>query len=205
MEVAMPAYFSMTIQMRAEQLTNSYVMQMYSSIIEFGYSFKGGYWFHEDATYAEIVDWNQRKLDQGFRLGDTEHGSHDYMHILFDAKEYEVMRGFWMYMGDEVAFELIVPECEVLNFEGGWAIRQDKIEPLQKLGVHIWGKGLADAIQTSFEGDGGCYNLVHVLKQEKIMIHPFAIISADIAAGFDSQNFEGKVLSEIGNDGIFIK
>lgn len=34
-----------------------------------------------------------------------------------------------------------------------------------------------------FAEDGGCYNLVYVLEQEKIMIHPFAMISADITAG----------------------
>lgn len=110
-----------------------------------------------------------------------------------------------MHMRNEVAFELIVPECEILNFEGGWVIQPEKIEPLQKLGVHIWKKGLADAIQTSFEADGGCYNLVHVLKREKIMIHPFAVISANIAAEFDNRNFEGKVLCEIGNNGVLIK
>lgn len=82
----MPAYFSMTTQIRAERLTDSYVEQMYSSIMELGYSFKSGFWFHQDAAYEEIVDWNQKKLEQGFRLGYTEHGSHDYMQILFDAR-----------------------------------------------------------------------------------------------------------------------
>lgn len=201
----MPAYFSMTIQIRAERLTDSYVEQMYSSIMELGYSFKSGFWFHENATYNEIVDWNQKKLEQGFRLGYTEHGSHDYMQILFDAKEYEVMRCFWRHMGDAVEFEVIVPEYEILNFEDDCTIRQDMIEPLQEIGIHIWEKGLADAIQTSFEGDGGCYNLAHALNREKLMIHPFAIISADTATDFNNQCFNGKVLSEIGNYGILIK
>ncbi|GLC82317.1 hypothetical protein [Lacrimispora brassicae] len=64
---------------------------------------------------------------------------------------------------------------------------------------------MADAIQTSFEGDGGCYNLAHVLNREKLMIHPFAIISADTATDFNNQCFDGKVPSEIGNYGILIK
>lgn len=200
----MPAYFSMTIQLRTERLTDSYVEQMYASIMELGYSFKSGFWFHEDAKYKEIVEWNQKKLEQGFRLGYTEHGSHDYMQMLFHAEEYDEMRGFWMHMGDEIVFELIVPEHEILNLEGGFIVRQEKIEPMQRIGVHIWEKGLADAIQTSFEMDGGFYNLVHVLKQEKIMIHPYAIISADTAAGFDSSYFQGTVLSKIGNDGVYI-
>ena len=72
--------------------------------------------------------------------------------------------------------------------EDGCMIRQDKIEPLHKIGVHIWEKGLADAIQTSFEGDSGCYNLAHVLNREKMVSHPFGIISADTAKGFDGRN-----------------
>jgi len=72
--------------------------------------------------------------------------------------------------------------------EDGCMIRQDKIEPLHKIGVHIWEKGLADAIQTSFEGDSGCYNLAHVLNREKMVSHPFGIISADTAMGFDGRN-----------------
>jgi len=35
----------------------------------------------------------------------------------------------------------------------------------------------------SFEGDGGCYNLAHVLKREKMVTHPFGMISADTAMG----------------------
>lgn len=200
----MPAYFSMTIQMRAERLTDRYVEQLYSSIMELGYSFKSGFWFHENAAYAEIVDWNQKKLEQGFELGYTEDGSHDYMQILFNAKEFKEMRGFWMHMGDELAFELIVPEYDVFDFTDGGIINWDKMESLQKIGIHIWEKGLADAIQTSFECGEGC-NLSFVLNRKKMAIDSFAIISADTAAGFHDKFFEGKTLSKIGNDGVLIK
>lgn len=64
----MPAYFSMTVQRRTDKVTDDYVEQIYSAVIESGFPFKSGYWFHEDAGYDEIVAWNRKKLAQGFQL-----------------------------------------------------------------------------------------------------------------------------------------
>lgn len=200
----MPEYFAMTIQRRRNQLTDDYVKLIYESIIESGYPFKSGYWFHEDATYDEIITWNQAKLEQGFQLGYSEHVSHDYMQILFNAPEYEEMRGYWMCNKTDISFNLIIPEYNILNSEGRYTVLEHKIAPIREMAIRIWEEGLADVIQTSMEFDGGYYSTDKVLNGKNIITHPFAIIPREIIIRFGNDYFAEDELIAIGNDGILI-
>lgn len=204
----MPAYFSMTVQRRTAKVTYDYVEKIYSAVIESGFPFKSGYWFHEDAGYDEIIAWNRKKLEQGFRLGYTEHVQNDYMQILFDAPAYKEMRGFWMYGKKEVAFNLIIPEYDLMihekDKEESWKVSEDRISPIRAIGAVMWNRGLADAIQTNFEMDGGYYNINKVLSGEKVMAHPFAVIPEDTAVRFGKDYLAGKRLTRIENNGVII-
>ncbi|WP_125142499.1 hypothetical protein [Clostridium transplantifaecale] len=204
----MPAYFSMAVQRRTDKVTDDYVEQIYSAVIESGFPFKSGYWFHEDAGYDEIVAWNRKKLAQGFRLGFTEHVQNDYMQILFNAPAYKEMRGFWMYGKKEVAFDLIIPESDIMSHDKNHLERctasEDKVSPIRAIGAAIWNRGLADVIQTNFELDGGYYSMGKVLGGEKLMAHPFAIIPEDIVVRFGEDYLTGKRITRIGNNGIII-
>ena len=201
----MPAYFTMSIQRKAGKLADNYVEQVYSTIIEAGYPFKSGFWFHQDATFDEIVKWNQTKLKQGFRFAFTEHVSHDYMQILFSAPEYREMRGFWMYSEAGISFNLIIPEPDVLNCEGGDIVLENKIAPIRAMAIKIWGKELADVIQTSVELDYGYFSINEVLNGKNIIAHPFAIVQKDVVAKFNDTYFTHSKLVCIENNGILIK
>lgn len=200
----MPAYFSMVIQRSSNKTSHDYVEQIYSKIVESGYPFKSGFWFHSDATYDEIVKWNQNKLEQGFKLGFTEHGSNDYMQIIFEAPEFSQMRGFWMYNKTDVTFNLLIPEYDILNYEGGNKVLENKIAPIRAIGIQMWEEGLADAIQTNIEFDCGYYSLNEILCGKNLMVHPFAIIHRNVVPKFNSSYFIGKKLESIGNGGVLI-
>ncbi len=65
----------------------------------------------------ETTEWNQRKLEEDFNLGFTEHHSHDYKQVIYKFGGYSEVRGFWMnnYPEDgEFTHEIIIPESDVL-------------------------------------------------------------------------------------------
>lgn len=200
----MPAYFTLSIQRKTDKLTHDYVEKMYSAIIASGYPYKSGFWFHKDASFPEIIEWNQTKLEKGFRLGSTEHGSHNYMQILFDATMYHEMRGYWMHRDTEIDFHLLIPESDILNFEGGDIFVEELIAPIRKLGVAIWENDLADVIQTSLELDDFYFRISEVQNGKNVMTRPFAIIPKLAITAFDNDYFSGKVITEVGNNGAII-
>ncbi len=203
LKVNMPAYFTMTIQRKIGQLTDNYVEQVYSTIIEAGYPFKSGFWFHQDAAFDEIVAWNQTKLEQCLQLAFTEHVSQDYKQILFNAPEYNEMRGFWMCSEIDICFNLIIPESDILNCEGGDRVLENKIAPIRAMALKIWEKKLADVIQTSVESDGGYFSINEVLNGINVISHPFAIVPKNVVAKFNDYYFKNKLIS-VGNNGILI-
>lgn len=74
----LPAYFSISFCFRKNDVTGNLVHGFYESLFKCGLSFKSGYRGSEADTLEVIADWNQKKLDDNFELGDTEHYSHDY-------------------------------------------------------------------------------------------------------------------------------
>ncbi len=200
----MPPYFGMHLQRKTGCLPENYVAQIYAAIMGFGCPFKSGYGngFHEVATYEEIVSWNQTKLQQGFKLGRTEHCRNDYMQILFDSQVFSEMRGFWSYDESEISFSLIIPEYDILYCDGNSKEREARISYLRMLGIRIWETGLVNVIQTSLEIDG-YYNMDRVLAGENVMTRPFAIIPRDALKHFKNTYFEGMV--DVVNNGVLLE
>jgi hypothetical protein len=205
----------MVIQRKTDKLAKDYVKSIYAAIIDAGFPFKSGHWFHKDATLDEIIVWNQAKLEAGFQLGDTEHVRNDYMQIMFHAEQYEQMRGFWMYNENEIQFVLIVPEsdifapnCDVFmpmdaspNRED--IIQENKIAAIRELAIKIWNSGLADIIQSNLESSGS-RSIDAVMNGKSLSIEPFAIIPKGIKNKFSDNFFLGKNVAAIGNDGLLI-
>ena len=198
----MPAYFSMTLQFENERIKPDFVRRVYSEIISCGYDFKSGFWFHQNANLNEIIEWNQNLLEQGFKLGYTQHVKHDYMQILFASEIYSELRGFWMYSDEEIAFDLIIPEGDILNCEGGNAFVDNKVVPIKELAVKLWEASVVDAIQTSLELDNGYHPLNKVFAGVNIAVNPFAIVKEEVYKKFPEGFFADKLVSSIGNDGI---
>ncbi len=201
----MPAYFSMTLSFKNKRIKPNFVNDVYSQIINFGFNFKSGYWFHQDVNLNEIIEWNQQLLEKGFKLGYTQHVKHDYMQILFETVFYSELRGFWMYSDKEVIFNLLVPEADILNCEGGRYFTDIKIIPLKKLATKLWESNIVDAIQTSVELDLGYHSLSDILIGKNISINPFAILSENSFSCFSNNYFNGKHLLKINNGGLIVE
>lgn len=197
----MPAYLTLTIQRKTNKLTSDYVKQIYMEIIHSGYPFKSGYWFHENTSFQEIIEWNQTKLKKGFQLGFTEHASNDYMQILFYSTEYSEIRGFWIYDETDITFNLIIPEKDILNHN---KVLENKVAPLRNLSIQIWKKGLADVIQTIVEFDMGYCDIKTILCGEDVTVHPFAIIPENCIEFFDDDYFKEQELLYIENNGVLV-
>lgn len=201
----MPAYFSMTMQFEKKRVHPGFVKEVYSQIISCGFGFKSGYWFHEEATLDEIIDWNQRLLEKGFTLGFTQHVKHDYMQILFTTEHYSEMRGFWIHSSDEVVFHIIVPESSILNCEGGLYFIESKVAPVINLAIKLWESGIVDAIQTSLELDEGCFCLSDALTGKNVSVSPFAVLPEKAFEQFSDGYFSKMNLCKILKNGLFIE
>ena len=201
----MPAYFSMTIHFEHKRIEPDFVREIYSQIMSNGFGFKSGFWFHRDANLDEIIKWNQKLLEKGFKLGFTQHVKHDYMQILFLTNHYSELRGYWHYSDKEVTFSLIVPEGDILNCEGGSFFLKDKVMPLKKLAIKLWEQGMVDAIQTNVELEDGSYALSDILSGKDISANPYAILSEKAYKKFSTDYFKQMKLNKIKNNGVIIE
>lgn len=183
----------------------NFVKEIYSQIIACGFDFKSGYWFHKDANFDEIIEWNQGRLESGFRLGLTQHVKHGYMQILFESKYFSELRGYWIYSDKDVVFNLIVPESDILDCEGGSYFIESKITPMKSLAIKLWESNAVDAIQTNLELDYGYYNLPDILTGKNISVNPFAILPEDAFGLFLDNYFDGRNSHQINNYGMFIE
>ena len=77
----MPAYFSLTFELKK---THDAIGAFCRALIHSGLTFKSGYWGFENDSFEDMIQWNQKKLDENFELGEKEHHSHDYKQFVFD-------------------------------------------------------------------------------------------------------------------------
>lgn len=66
-----------------------------------------------DLGLEEVIDWNQGKLDQGFKLSRNEDVSNDYRQIHLSGHPFSECRLFILTEADAIAFHCIVPEDEI--------------------------------------------------------------------------------------------
>lgn len=137
----MPAYFSISVQFERKELYPSFVKDLYSVLENAGLKFKSGYKWCEKENLNEITEWNRKLLEQNFRLGFTEHYTHDYKQVLFDHGDYSEIRGFFLnnYPQDNLfVFEIIVPESDIMEAEGSGVFIKEKIEEWTGIAKEIW-------------------------------------------------------------------
>lgn len=116
----MPAYFEVNFQYsKKEDTVKTAVEDLYTALIRCGLSFKSGYYEAEHDPMADIIRWNQKKLDENFELGYTKHCSHDYKQVLFDFCGFSEVRVFIHNIkeSDSVFFSLIIPEDDFVEWE----------------------------------------------------------------------------------------
>ena len=58
----MPAYFTMEVAFKKNTLYECFVRDVYDIFYQFGFKFKCGFWYGKDMSFEEIIDWNQKHL-----------------------------------------------------------------------------------------------------------------------------------------------
>lgn len=102
--------------MRLElERTPNVVRRVYEGFFAAGAPFAGVFAWGcpADLTLDSIIDWNQERLDRGFRLRSNQHVAHNYRQILLDLPPFSRARLILRPERAGVAFQLIVPESEL--------------------------------------------------------------------------------------------
>ncbi|MDX2109039.1 MAG: hypothetical protein SFY80_02235 [Verrucomicrobiota bacterium] len=110
----MPAYTTVAFQFPKTSRAGL-VRKVYDAFASAGLAFSHVHSWGCDANLNldEIVDWNQTKLDQDFKLGFDEDVSNDYRQILLAGNPFSECRLYILNGDDSVAFHCIVPESEI--------------------------------------------------------------------------------------------
>lgn len=194
----MPAYFNLSVQFRRDELYPTFVKDFYTMLDEAGMKFFSGYWGFEEDSLEETIEWNQRKLEEDFNLGFTEHHSHDYKQVVYKFRGYSEVRGFWMnnYPEDgEFTHEIIIPESDVLVEECSARFKKEKMEELLELSKEIWQFSLVRAIQTGLENCDASVSLAELAQGGYPNAWPFAIVE-ELGACYEGSIYGIQPISE---------
>ena len=152
----MPAYFDLSLQFLRADLYDGFTADFDAALERAGLAFQAGYWNAEGCTREEIAAWNQQRLTADFRLGCTEHYTHDYKQTLYRFAPYSHVRGFWMNQypdGGQFNYSIIIPEGEVVD-KGNYTIfLPGRAAQLRELAEKLWQFPAVKAIQTGMEED----------------------------------------------------
>lgn len=163
----MPAYFDITVQFMRSDIYSTFVRDFYAHLDKCGLKFKSGMECTEECSCGDIADINQKKLDENFMIGLTQHRSFDYKQIYYSFGSYNEVRGFWMNNypeKNEFAYEVIIPEDELIIYRGKESIFfSEKMDIITELAEKIWEFPYVRAIQTELE-DSDCSTSIARLK-----------------------------------------
>ncbi len=199
----MPAYFSIEVSFKKNILNKTFVKDIYNTLDKSGFRFKSGYWFGEDMSLEQIIDWNQKLLEKKFELDFKQHVKFDYKQILLDTSSYSHMRAFWMYLNKRINLSIIIPEYDVLSDENSIMFLTNKISPIIDLSCNIWDTGMVSSIQSCLELDAGV-DYERLDKGELPTINPFCIIEKDIYQDINPAKKDKFTVSEINNNGVLL-
>lgn len=202
----MPAYFNLSVQFRRDELYPTFVKDFYALLDEAGMKFQSGYWGFEEDSLEETTEWNQRKLEEDFNLGFTEHHSHDYKQVIYKFGGYSEVRGFWMnnYPEDgEFTHEIIIPESDVLAKGYPVRFKEERIEELLGFSKRIWQFPPVRAIQTGLEIEDDSAGLAELAQGGFPNAWPFAIVE-DSRACYEDSIYDIQPITE-GKKGLLFR
>lgn len=186
----MPAYFNISVQFKREDLYPDFMYDFYAALTTAGLKFQSS--FHRDGKMSEkqIIEWNQQKIEQNFKLGFTEDCVDDYKQTVFSFGNYTEVRGFWLnrYPKDSAFdYEIIIPESDVLTDGIGTTFQEQEVDKLLELSKKIWQFPYVRAIQTGLEFEDETTALSDIEKGELPNVIPFAILEQQNTQFFDSK------------------
>ncbi len=179
----MPMYFSIDIECSRKNIYKNIMRDFYKTLEKNGLIFKSGFMEFKKDSLEETILWNQKKLEDNFELGYSEHCSHDYKQILFDFTGLSETR---MYIMNDrkkkiFIFHIIIPEEDLQVWDDGYAIYGScKFKMILQLIENIWEQPYIDLIQTSLELSGPP-SLNDIVEGEFPCAEPFAILPKNIS------------------------
>ncbi len=203
----MPEYFNLSLQFERKDIYKTFVEDFYFILEKAEMKFKSGCWGSEHNTLEEICMCNQKKLEENFKLGFTQHYSHNFKQVLFDFQQYSHVRGFWINQYPEentFSFEIVIPESEVLVKElweeGIVVFQKDKIEAFIQFAKEVWKFPYIRTIQTGLEGYDASTGITALINGMLPNVTPFCIVQEKYNC-FDSETYK---IEEIFRTGIVL-
>jgi len=110
----MPAYITVAFEFPKNSKLEL-VRRFYGHFVSESVSFSGVFEWgcSPDLSMEQIIEWNQQKLNEDFKLGYDEDVSNDYRQVLFSVPPFTECRVFILNGSEWVSFHCIVPECEI--------------------------------------------------------------------------------------------
>ena len=141
----MPAYFSINISVKNNDIYDGMYADFLNIIQKEGLNFVSGSWEFIDEPLDKIIEWNEAKISQRFALGKNEHNSNNYRQIFLDYHGFSEVRLFIIYdkQHEELVFTIIIPEDELLKLNNGAVVYDPAIlKDLRTVITNIWNIGI---------------------------------------------------------------
>lgn len=177
----MPAYFNISLQFCRKDLYPDFTIDFQNALNRAGLPFHRGVWNGENDSLEDILCHNQRLLQNNFKLGFTEHYTHDYKQMLFISDIYSEIRGFWMNQypkKNEYSFELLIPEDDILTGFCPLLFEPSLTDKLIAFAQQLWEFPPVTAIQTGLEENSSTVSASDIAYGTLPNITPFAVIKA---------------------------
>lgn len=179
----MPAYFSIVSECNRDNIYGTILKDFYEVLTIAGMKFTYGYWQSMDMSYEEIIETNQKKLEENFELGYDENSDNDYIQLMYDFGDFSEVRSFIMNRPEEGIFTLhiIIPEDELLEIrDGKITYDRKKTDSLIELSKKLWELPFVDIIQTCLELSDDIDTLENIKDGAALAVEPFAIVPDEI-------------------------
>lgn len=192
----MPAYFSMSVEFSRYELDFDTVKMLKSYLDYAGLKFKCGVNESENNSVEEINDWNQKKLEDNYTLGYTDHRSNDYKQACFEYGGFSEIRGFFINGSPtekEFEFMLVIPEEEVKNDDGSY--KADAVQKLKDFARILWVMPQIRTIQTGLETTDGITPEKDIITGSAPSAYPFAIVSQKMFGMLNADEYEAEQIN----------
>ncbi|MBR1823647.1 MAG: hypothetical protein IJ779_05380 [Ruminococcus sp.] len=192
----MPAYISLSVEFSRYELDYDTVKMLKSYLDYAGLRFKCGVNESENESIEEINDWNQKKLEDNYTLGYTDHRSNNYKQACFEYGGFSEIRGYFINGAPtekEFKFTLVFPEEEVVNEDGSY--KADAVQKLKDFARILWVMPQIRTIQTEREESEGITPENEILTGVKPSACPFAIVSQKMFGMLKAEDYDAETIN----------
>lgn len=195
----MPPFFSIDIELKNDNQTESYFVDVYNLLFNSGFTYKNvmEWGFEGEMNYPEVLSWNIDRLQKGFRLGFKDHISKGYRQFFMSNPKFNYIRVITSFYGYP-KISIIIPEVEI--HDDYFVYKKEALDYLIEYCHKLWNSNLIRTIQAHSE-NGGLIDCERMESGEKPCAFPFAFIEE---ASFNANTLKDFELKSIKN-GFFIK